>query len=126
MTKLQALYTFFSSFGIPAYEENSIYNPQVRPEYPYLTYQAATSAFQTGETPLSVSLWYRSTSLQDVESKADEIASRLANGGYLQQAADGFIWFKMGHPFVQYMDDPSDDFIRRAYINIIAEFLTSA
>lgn len=125
MTKLQALYTFFSSFGIPAYEENSIYNPQVQPQFPYITYQALTSSFQAGEVTISVSVWSRASSLQEVEAYADAISAKIGYGGYMQQAEDGFIWFKRGSPFAQYMGDPSDDFLHRAYINITAEFLTS-
>lgn len=123
MTKLQALYTFFSSFSIPAYEENAIYNPQITPEMPYLTYSASTSAFDKGEVTISCSLWYRTTSLQAIEAKADEIMQKIGLGGYVQQAADGYIWFKQGS--VQYMDDPGDDFVKRALINIPAEFITS-
>lgn len=125
MTKLQALYAFFSSFGIPAYEENSIYNPQIQPSFPYITYSASTSSFQAGEATLSVSVWSRAYSLQEAETYTDAISSKIGYGGYMQQADDGFIWFKRGNPFVQYMGDPSDDFIHRAYIKITAEFLTS-
>lgn len=125
MTKLQALYAFFSSFGIPAYEENSIYNPQIQPQFPYITYQASTSSFQAGEVTLSVSVWSRAYSLQEAEEIADSISNKLGYGGYMQQAEDGFIWLRKGNPFVQYMGDPSDDFLHRAYINITAEFLTS-
>jgi hypothetical protein len=125
MTKLQALYAFFSSFGIPAFEENSIYNPNVQPKFPYITYSAATSAFQEGNVTLSVSVWSRADSLQEAEEFADAISRKIGYGGYMQQAEDGFIWLKKGNPFVQYMGDPSDDFLHRAYINITAEFLTS-
>ena len=125
MTTLQALYTFSSSFSIPAYEENSIYNTQVQPEFPYITYSVSTSSFQAGETTLSASLWYRSTSMKAVEEKATELSQKLGYGGYMQQAEDGFIWLRRGSPFVQYMGDPSDDFIHRAYLNITAEFLTA-
>ena len=126
MTKLQALYTFFSSFGLPAYEENSIYNPQVQPTFPYITYSASTSSFQAGETTLSVSVWSRSSSLKEAETYADMISKKIGNIGYVQQAEDGYIWLKKGSPFVQYMGDPSDDFLHRAYINVTAEYITKS
>ena len=55
MTKEAALYQFFSSFGLEAYAETAVPEDAV---FPYLTYQAATSAFEEGEVSLTVNLWY--------------------------------------------------------------------
>lgn len=124
MTKFQALYRFFSSFGIPAYEENSFYAGNVTPEFPYITYNISTSAFQDGEITLNPSLWYRSTSWKEPEGKASEISAAISIGGVQITCEDGYIWLKRGNPFYISMGDESDKFIKRIYFNIIAEFLT--
>lgn len=125
MTKMQALYTFFSSFGLPAYEENSIYSPDVAPTMPYITYSVNTDSFGGGDIGLTCSVWYRSTSWKDLESKADEIAKKIGYGGIILTIDNGYIWLKRGSPFTQSMGDPSDDLVKRKYINISAEYLTA-
>ena len=57
MTKASALYNFFSSFGINAYEETLVPTKEA-PKLPYLTYQLITDSFDN-EVLIPVSLWYR-------------------------------------------------------------------
>lgn len=124
MTKLQALYQFFSSFGIPAYEENAFYASDIVPDFPYITYNIQTSAFNEGEITLNPSVWYRETSLEKLEQKEKEIASAIGMGGVQIACEDGFIWIKRGSPFCIHMGDDSDKFIKRLYFNIIVEYMT--
>ena len=74
MDKDQALYTFWSSFGLPAYDETSV--PDYT-EYPYITYSTSLSSLGNVVT-LNASLWYYSTSWTDASNKAKEIAEYVS------------------------------------------------
>lgn len=125
MTKASALYNFFSSFGIEAYEETLVPTGDEAPEFPYLTYQLVTDSFDN-EVIIPVSLWYRSeASLLALNTKTEEISQRIGRGGVFLDCDGGKIWIKRGSPFAQTMSDPNDNTIRRKYINITAEFLTA-
>lgn len=125
MTKASALYNFFSSFGIPAYEETLVPTGEEAPKFPYLTYQLITDSFDN-EVIIPVSLWYRSeASLLALNTKTEEISQRIGRGGVFLDCDGGKIWIKRGSPFAQTMSDPEDNTIRRKYINITAEFLTA-
>lgn len=124
MTKLQCLQKFFSSFGIPAIEENSFYSSTVVPDFPYITYNAITGEFLSGEITLNPSVWYSTYSLGDLEKKVTEISKALGDGVTLS-CNDGFLWFKKGNPFCEYMGDPENKFIKRAYLSIIVEYFTT-
>lgn len=125
MTKASALYNFFSSFGIEAYEETLVPTGEEAPKFPYLTYQLVTDSFDN-EVIIPVSLWYRSeASLWALNTKTEEISQRIGRGGVFLDCDGGKIWIKRGSPFAQTMSDPEDNTIRRKYINITAEFLTA-
>lgn len=125
MTKASALYNFFSSFGIEAYEETLVPTGEEAPKFPYLTYQLITDSFDN-EVLIPVSLWYRSeASLLALNTKTEEISQRIGRGGVFLGCDGGKIWIKRGSPFAQTMSDPKDNTIRRKYINITAEFLTA-
>lgn len=125
MDKAQALHQFWSSFGLKAYDESSVPTADKAPDFPYITYRVVTDSLENA-LALDGSLWYRSTSWQEIEKKADEIAHRLADKGYHIMTIDhGYVWFHKGTPFAQRMSDPEDDMIRRIYINVTAEFLTA-
>ena len=125
MTKASALYNFFSSFGIEAYEETLVPTGNEAPKFPYLTYQLITDSFDN-EVLIPVSLWYRSeASLFALNSKTEEISQKIGRGGVFLDCDGGKIWIKRGSPFAQTMSDPEDNTIRRKYINITAEFLTA-
>lgn len=121
MTKAAALYNFYSSFGLTAYEENSV------PEdasFPYLTYNVSTGSFGE-DNAMYINLWYRSTSWTGINAKTEEISAAIGRGGKIVKCDGGAIWLKRGSPFAQSMGDPEDDLIKRKYINITAEFLTA-
>lgn len=123
MTKAAAIYQFWSGFGLNAYEETIVPTGDDAPEFPYITYSLVTDSFG-GEVAMSASLWYRSTSWTEINAKTEEIAERLGLGGLTIPCDGGSVWIKPGTPFAQNMADPSDEMIRRKYINISAEFNT--
>ena len=121
MTKAAAIYQFWSSFGLTAYEENTVPDDAV---FPYITYQLVTDSFDR-EIPLSASLWYRSESWTAINAKTEEISQKISRGGKIISCDGGAIWLKRGQPFAQNMGDESDDLIKRKYLNITAEFMTA-
>ena len=124
MTKEAALYNFWSMFGLPAYEENSVPSGEDGAEFPYITYQVVTESFGN-DVAMAGSVWYRSTSWKEANAKAQEISNVLGSGGVTLACDGGIIWLRRGVPFAQSMGDDSDDLIKRKYINITAEFITS-
>lgn len=124
MDKFQALQSFWESFELPAYDENTVPTGDSAPTLPYITYDAVTSNF--GSTvALSGSLWYYGTSWSQITTKMLEIQSEIGRGGKMIPMDDGALWIKQGNPFAQRMADPND-MIRRIYMNIEVEFLTAS
>ena len=121
MTKAAAIYQFWNSFGLTAYEENTVPDDAA---FPYITYQLVTDSFDR-EIPLTASLWYRSESWTGINAKVEEISQKISRGGKIISCDGGAVWLKRGQPFAQNMGDESDDLIKRKYINITAEFMTS-
>ena len=121
MTKAAAIYQFWNSFGLTAYEENIVPTDAA---FPYITYQLVTDSFDR-EIPLTASIWYRSESWTGINSKTEEISQKISRGGKIIPCDGGAIWLKRGQPFAQNMGDESDDLIRRKYLNITAEFMTA-
>ena len=120
MTKDEAIYSFYSGFGLPAYDENTVPEGSA---LPYITYSVSTDSIGN-MVILSASLWYRSTSWGAIQDKADEIAADLGYGGKIIKIDNGYLWLTKGSPFAQRMSEPSDKMVRRIALNINAEFLT--
>lgn len=121
MTKAAAIYQFWNSFGLTAYEENSVPDDAT---FPYITYQLVTDSFDR-EIPLTASIWYRSESWTGINAKTEEISQKISRGGKIIPCDGGAIWLKRGKPFAQNMGDESDDLIKRKYLNITVEFMTT-
>ena len=121
MTKAAAIYQFWNSFGLTAYEENYVPHDAT---FPYITYQLVTDSFDS-EVAANASIWYRSESWTDINAKTEEISQKISRGGKIISCDGGAIWLKRGQPFAQSMGDESDDLIKRKYINITAEFVTA-
>ena len=121
MTKAAAIYQFWSSFGLTAYEENTVPEDAA---FPYITYQLVTDSFDR-EVAATASLWYRGESWMAINAKTEEIAQHIGLGGKIIKCDGGRIWIKRGQPFAQNMGDESDDLIKRKYLNLTFEFLTA-
>ena len=122
MNKSQALDKFWNSFGIPAYDENTIPdNPGER----YITYSVSTGRIED-VINLTGKIWEKNTtSWKFVEDKSSEIAYELATMDPPTISIDnGRLYLTMGTPFSQRLSDP-DSMARGVYINIQAEFLTA-
>lgn len=120
MDKAQALYTFWSGFGLPAYDE------QVVPRgatLPYITYETQTARLNE-PLMLSASLWYSSESWSTVTAKANAIEAAI--GGFAVVPVDGGkLLIHKGSPFTRRLGDPEDVKIKRIILTIQAEFLSA-
>lgn len=124
MTKAAAVYQFWASFGLDTYEENSVYQMDEKPTFPYLTYELNTDSFDGESVALSASLWYRSTSWTQANAKAEEISAAIGRIGKIIECDGGYIWIKRRSPFSQSMGDDSDDMIKRKLLSVSVEFWT--
>lgn len=118
MNKVQAIHNFWSSFGLPAYEETTV--PQDA-TMPYITYNVATAEIDSF-VGLTASLWDYGTSWKRLQLLAEEIADRVSTMNPIK-IDTGFLRLDLGSPFSQNLSD-EDDMIRRVYINLQGEFLT--
>lgn len=123
MDKFQAIHNFWSSFGLPAYDENTVPSGKDQPQYPYITYDATVSDFGD-QIAMNGSLWYYGSSWSQITTKMSEISATIGLGGKLYPVDGGALWIKRGSPFAQRVPD-DDDMIRRILMGIVAEFITA-
>ena len=123
MDEYQAIHTFWSSFGIPAYDEGTIPTGDDRPSLPYITYDISVSDFGT-QVAMSASIWYLGTSWTQITAKLKEVEAEIGRGGKMVPFDGGSIWIKKGTPFAQRVPD-DNDMIRRIFMNIVAEYVTA-
>ena len=116
----QAQYQFWSGFGVPAYEENTVPDADDI-TFPYITYEAIDNEFDE-ESQISVNIWTRSTSWEQADTLALAVRNRLRNGGATITHDDGMLWYTPGVPFIQNMAEPDDDRIRRKLLTVQAHF----
>lgn len=124
MDKSQAVFNFWSGFGLPVYDESTVPTGSERPPMPYLTYTTVTSRLDN-VVLMYANLWYHSTSWAEISKKAEQIAKAIGPGGMAIPLDNGYVYICQGTPFAQRMADPNDSDIRRIYINIQAEYLTA-
>ena len=116
MTAEQTLHSFWSSFGLTAYDENSV--PDTA-ELPYITYSLSYDTFDN-QVSMVANLWYQSTSWGGITSKLHEISEGITQGGKVLTTNNGYIWIKRGSPFYQRMSE--EDNVKRIYINISCQY----
>lgn len=114
----RALTSFWSSFGIPAYPEDSVPYEDEGDNLtmlPYITYQLIQPEWSANAT-YQARVWYWSESLAPVLAKVDEIKSAIGTGVLLPAGA-GYVCIRPGDPYVQMQ--PAEDWrLRIAYINL--------
>lgn len=118
MNKIQALTSFWNSFGLTAYDENTVPDDA---QLPYITFSVGEDDFNY-PVSLTASIWYRSKRWDEITHKLDEISERIGRGGVTIPHDNGMIWITKGSPFAQRMQD-EDDSIRRIFINVEVEFI---
>ena len=122
MDRWEALYSFWSSFGIPAYEENSV--PE-NAAFPYITFEATVGDFEN-IIPLSASIWDRTTrGTAFIDTKADEIEQFIKNMDVCPVIKGGRYRVFTSGQFAQNMGDPDDKLIKRKLLSVKFEFMTN-
>lgn len=119
MDKAQAIHSFWSSFGLTAYDENTVPDDA---QTPYITYEVITDSIDN-IVSLGGSVWYHSTSWADASQKAEQISEYLGVGGVVIPLDVGYVWIYRGTPFSQRLSDENDQ-MRRIYFNLTVEYLT--
>lgn len=119
MDRSQALNSFWSSFGLTAYDEQTLPDDAA---LPYITYETAVGDLDE-QVALTGSLWYRSTRWAEITAKMEEISAALGYGGKTIKYEGGLLWVTRGTPFAQRIAEPNDDGLRRYYLNINANFI---
>lgn len=121
MTPEAAVYTFLSSFGIPAYAASSVPDQAT---FPYLTYDLVIGEWGQPEVNMPVNVWYRTDSEAAPNAKVREISQAIGMGGVTLPCDGGMLWVKKGSPWAQAMTvEGEDEKVKRRYININIEFL---
>ena len=119
MTKEQAIHNFWNSFGVPAYDENTVPDDAV---LPYITYEVAVDDF--GHTVISATnIWDKSTSWNGVTSILELVTNELGLGGTTRRYDGGLMWIMRGTPFARRVPDDNQN-IRHISINIETEFIS--
>lgn len=123
MDKAQAYQSFWESFGLTAYDENTVPDNALEINNgKYITYEMSVSDFGS-PVALTASIWYRGYSWLDITEKEMEISRDVSRGGKLVHCDGGAIWIRKGIPWAQRMSDSSSDSIRRIILNVEVEFL---
>ena len=132
MNKQQALNSFWSGFGVLAFEENSvptddeinalIASGAAAAKYPYITYQVITDNLDGPVFP-SASIWDRNTSWERADTLANGISAFIQAMGTIKLDS-GRLFITKGRPFAQHMNEPGDAAIRRVTLNTRMEFFT--
>jgi hypothetical protein len=125
VTKAQALYSFWASFGWTVVDEQSMYDEQTMADLGdpsrYISYESAVG--ELGDPiALDADLWHKSTSWATVEEKAEEIYDYIGYGGKFVHYDGGAIWITRRNPPYQRMEAAEN--VRRIHFYINAEFLS--
>ena len=92
--KFKAIQDFWSSFGLQAYDENSVPSGDSAPLFPYITYSLS---YDTFDHPVSmvVNIWTRSSSWSTAFNKFAEVEKAIGAGKYITS-----VFCKYSHSFL--------------------------
>ena len=120
----QAVQSWLSGFSIPAYAAAAVPSDA---DFPYLTYELVIGELYGGEVNMPVNLWYHGDSEAAPNAKARELYHDIGIGGRLLPCDGGCIWVKRGSPWCQsVVIEGEDEHIKRRYINVNLEYLTTS
>lgn len=117
MDKWQAQQEYWESFGLDAYDVNTVPDDA---QMPYITYEAVIGSLD-GVIPATASVWYRSHSWASISQKQTEMSKTMdrqikIDGGYMK--------VRKSDNEAQRMSDPESALIRRIVLNVEIEFLS--
>ena len=108
----QALKSFFSGFGIPAYSETSVPDDV---QLPYITYPIKEPEWRQ-PTSFYIVLWCRTKGYADALTKADQILAAIGEGARIP-TNDGIVVIRPETPLFQEVKDADND-TKALYINL--------
>ena len=120
MDKWQVLQSFWESFNIPAYDENTVPDNATMP---YITYEAEIGSYNT-TLALSANIWYLSESWADISRKAQEILDFIGESYTSYSITGGYLYIPKNNITMQRLRDDSNPLIRRILIQYSAEYYT--
>ena len=118
MNNMQAINAFWSSFGVPAYEENSV---DAEAPMPRITYDVKQDTFYGISCSMSASIWDRSYSWARIYGIMQSIKALLGEG-LIISTDEGGLYIRPGSPYMQSIAGDNDD-IRQELINIEVKYL---
>lgn len=120
MTKNEALYKFFSGFGIKAFPITS--EPE-NMEFPWIVYENVIA--NAGDPPVNctANVYYYSESEAGINAKVDEIAEKIGRGGKQEPYDGGTIWISCGTPWSTPVVDGSDTKLKRRVLNLTLVYM---
>ncbi len=89
---------------------------------PWMTYDYTEGRFGDVESPITVNMWFRTTSEALPNQKAREFRDYIEEHGLIR-CDGGLIWVKPGNPWSQVIAE-EDNSIKRRYINLEIEYIT--
>ena len=110
------LYSFWSSFGIPAYPE---YNVPDGATMPYITYEITEPEWRS-QINAYARVWYRDTSYVSIASTLDDISNRIGEG-VLLPSGEGFILLFKYSQFIKLQPYEVDCDVKIEYLSMIME-----
>ena len=113
----EALQTFFSGFGVPAYAVGAVPNEA---ELPYIAYQLAVPAFMSGQPFYAEVFARKSISLIELNALVDQIETAIGEGVSIPTGS-GAVWIYRGDNFRQDRQFNADPYYRCAYLNLIIQ-----
>lgn len=120
MDKQQAYYKLWSSFNIPAYDENTVPDDAT---FPRIDYQVMLDDLDAPIFP-AAKLWYRGSSWTNPDMKLAEIAAYIEDMSPIPLDGGGYMNVTKGTPFAQRMTNENDQTIKGYLINLGIEFFT--
>lgn len=114
----EALYQFFSIFGLPVYEEDSV-PTEARP--PYITVRVVEPAWNDSAATYA-RVWDRGGTAR-IYGVVDQIRDAIGEGVCIPTDS-GAVWIYMGQPFSQLMGFEGDPALKSVYLNLTLHALT--
>lgn len=132
MNKQQAYNSFWSGFGVLAFEENTVPDDTVideliksgaaKAKYPYIAYQVIVDDLGHPVYP-TASIYDRSNSWERADTLANLVSNTIQNMNTIK-LDNGRMFLTKGTPFAQHQLESADLNIRRVILNLGIEFFT--
>lgn len=121
LSRMQALYQWFSQFGT-VYAESAVrVIDKSEIEYPYGTYELTLNDFGH-PVAIAFNWWDRTPSLESTDAKIAEVDAAIGRDGVMIPCAGGGIRIAKADPFARPLNDGDDNMIRRIIFNLSIEY----